>query len=174
MRKPHRKRLLAWLLTTALLLTNLPVSVLSEEVVENPIQTEILEQAEQKTDEEPVLPDSPPEEIGEPIEPPVSQKTNETPESGEQSETVEIPTDKDESETPEPSDSDSEETPLLKSRKKRLTQIRRTSRLSKMYLPKKARFQMTRKRFLYPKRFGNTAMRMPQLTQNPSSMKIPL
>ena len=111
MRKPHRKRLLAWLLTTALLLTNLPVSVLSEEVVENPIQTEILEQAEQKTDEEPVLPDSPPEEIGEPIEPPVSQKTNETPESGEQSETVEIPTDKDESETPEPSDSDSEETP---------------------------------------------------------------
>lgn len=43
MRKPHRKQLLAWLLTAALLLTNLPVSVLSEEVVENPIQTEILE-----------------------------------------------------------------------------------------------------------------------------------
>ena len=119
MRKPHRKQLLAWLLTAALLLTHLPVSVLSEEVVENPIQTEILEQAEQKTDEEPVLPDSPPEETGEPIEPPVSQKTNETPESGEQSETVEIPADEntpdipdqDESETPEPSDSDIEETP---------------------------------------------------------------
>ena len=79
MRKPHRKQLLAWLLTAALLLTNLPVSVLSEEVVENPIQTEILEQAEQKTDEEPVLPDSPPEEIGEPTEPPISQEPNETP-----------------------------------------------------------------------------------------------
>ena len=119
MRKPHRKQLLAWLLTAALLLTNLPVSVLSEEVVENPIQTEILEQAEQKTDEEPVLPDSPPEEIGEPTEPPISQEPNETPESGEQSETVEIPADEntpdipdqDESETPEPSDSDIEETP---------------------------------------------------------------
>lgn len=41
MRKPHRKQLLAWLLTAALLLTHLPVSVLSEEVVENSIQTEI-------------------------------------------------------------------------------------------------------------------------------------
>ena len=119
MRKPHRKQLLAWLLTAALLLTNLPVSVLSEEVVENPIQTEILEQAEQKTDEEPNLSDSPPEETGEPTEPPVSQKTNETPESGGQSEIAEIPADEntpdipdqDESETPEPSDSDIEETP---------------------------------------------------------------
>lgn len=119
MRKPHRKQLLAWLLTAALLLTNLPVSVLSEEVVENPIQTEILEQAEQKTDEEPVLPDSPPEEIGEPTEPPISQEPNETPESGGQSEIAEIPADKDspnipdqdESETPESTDSDIEETP---------------------------------------------------------------
>ena len=119
MRKPHRKQLLAWLLTAALLLTNLPVSVLSEEVVENPIQTEILEQAEQKTDEEPNLSDSPPEETGEPTEPPVSQKTNETPESGGQSEIAEIPADKDspnipdqdESETPESTDSDIEETP---------------------------------------------------------------
>ena len=49
MRKTHRKQRLAWLLTAALLLTHLPVSVLSEDVVENPIQTEILEQAEQKT-----------------------------------------------------------------------------------------------------------------------------
>ena len=32
MRKPHRKQLLAWLLTAALLLSNLPVSVLSEEI----------------------------------------------------------------------------------------------------------------------------------------------
>ena len=119
MRKPHRKQLLAWLLTAALLLTNLPVSVLSEEVVENPIQTEILEQAEQKTDEEPVLPDSPPEEIGEPTEPPISQEPNETPKSGGQSEIAEIPADKDspnipdqdESETPESTDSDIEETP---------------------------------------------------------------
>ena len=36
MRKPHRKQLLAWLLTAALLLINLPVSVLSEEIAENP------------------------------------------------------------------------------------------------------------------------------------------
>ena len=111
MRKPHRKQLLAWLLTAALLLTNLPVSVLSEEVVENPIQTEIVEKDEQKAGEGPVLPDSPPEETSEPIEPPISQEPNETPESGEQSETVEIPADEDESETPEPSDSDIEETP---------------------------------------------------------------
>ena len=61
MRKPHRKQLLAWLLTTALLLTTFPVSVLSEEVVENPIQTEIVEQDEQKASEEPVLPDFSPE-----------------------------------------------------------------------------------------------------------------
>ena len=119
MRKPHRKRLLAWLLTAALLLTNLPVSVLSEEVVENPIQTEIVEKDEQKAGEGPVLPDSPPEETSEPIEPPISQEPNETPESGEPSETVETPadenapdiSDQDESETPEPSDSDIEETP---------------------------------------------------------------
>ena len=32
MRKPHRKQLLVWLLTAALLLSNLPVSVLSEEI----------------------------------------------------------------------------------------------------------------------------------------------
>ena len=30
MRKPHRKQLLAWLLTAVLLLTNFPISVLSE------------------------------------------------------------------------------------------------------------------------------------------------
>ena len=71
MRKPHRKQRLAWLLTAALLLTNLPVSVLSEEVVENPIQTEIVEQDEPETVEEP----------------------NETPESGEPSGTMEIPAD---------------------------------------------------------------------------------
>ena len=119
MRKPHRKQRLAWLLTAALLLANLPVSVLSEEIIENSIQTEIVEQNESGTVEEPNLSDFPTEETGEPIEPPVSQKTNETPESGEQSETVEIPADEntpdipdqDESETPEPSDSDIEETP---------------------------------------------------------------
>lgn len=119
MRKPHRKQLLAWLLTAALLLTHLPVSILSEEIIENPIQTEIVEQNEPETAEEPNLSDFPTEEPDEPIEPPVSQKTNETPESGEQSETVEIPADEntpdipdqDESETPEPSDSDIEETP---------------------------------------------------------------
>lgn len=119
MRKPHRKRLLAWLLTAALLLSNLPVSVLSEEVVENPIQTEIVEQDEQKASEETALPDSPPEETGEPIEPPVSEEPDEMPDSGGQSETAEIPTDEnnpdipdqDESETPEPSDSGIEETP---------------------------------------------------------------
>lgn len=49
MRKPHRKQLLAWLLTAALLLTHLPVSVLSEEIIENPIQTEIVEQDESGT-----------------------------------------------------------------------------------------------------------------------------
>lgn len=119
MRKPHRKQRLAWLLTAALLLANLPASILSEEIIENPIQTEIVEQNESGTVEEPNLSDFPTEETGEPIEPPVSQKTNETPESGEQSETVEIPADEntpdipdqDESETPEPSDSDIEETP---------------------------------------------------------------
>lgn len=119
MRKPHRKQLLAWLLTAALLLTHLPISILSEEVVENPIQTEILEQAEQKTDEEPNLSDFPTEETGEPTEPPVSEEPNETPESGGQSEIAEIPADEntpdipdqDKSETPEPSDSDIEETP---------------------------------------------------------------
>ena len=119
MRKPHRKQLLAWLLTAALLLSNLPVSVLSEEVVENPIQTEIVEQDEQKASEETALPDSPPEETGEPIEPPVSEEPDEMPDSGGQSETAEIPTDEnnpdipaqDKSETPEPSDSDIEETP---------------------------------------------------------------
>ena len=109
MRKPHRKQLLAWLLTAALLLTNLPVSVLSEEIIENPIQTEIVEQNEPETAEEPI----------EPTEPPVSEEPDEMPESGEQSETVEIPADEntpdipdqDESETPELSDSDIEETP---------------------------------------------------------------
>ena len=119
MRKPHRKQRLAWLLTAALLLTHLPVSILSEEIIEHPIQTEIVEQNESGTVEEPNLSDFPTEETGEPIEPPVSQKTNETPESGEQSETVEIPADEntpdipdqDKSETPEPSDSDIEETP---------------------------------------------------------------
>ena len=47
MRKPHRKQLLAWLLTAALLLTNFPISVLSEEIAENPIQAEATEQDEQ-------------------------------------------------------------------------------------------------------------------------------
>ena len=119
MRKTHRKQRLARLLTAALLLTHLPVSILSEEIIENPIQTEIVEQNESGTVEEPNLSDFPTEETGKPIEPPVSQKNNETPESGEQSETVEIPADEntpdipdqDESETPEPSDSDIEETP---------------------------------------------------------------
>ena len=119
MRKPHRKQLLAWLLTAALLLTNLPVSVLSEEVVENPIQTEIVEQNESGTVEEPNLSDFPTEEPDEPIEPPVSEEPNETPEPSEPSGTMEIPADEntpdipdqDESETPEPSDSDIEETP---------------------------------------------------------------
>lgn len=119
MRKPHRKRLLAWLLTTALLLTTFPISVLSEEAVENPIQTEIVEQDEPETVEEPNLSDFPTEETSEPTEPPVSEEPNETPESGEPSGTMEIPADEntpdipdqDESETPEPSDSDIEETP---------------------------------------------------------------
>ena len=118
MRKPHRKQLLAWLLTAALLLTNLPISVLSEEIIENPIQTEIVEQDESETVEEPNLSDSPAEETGEPTEPPFSEEPDETVESGEQSEITEIPTDedspdfpdKDESQTPEPSDSDIEET----------------------------------------------------------------
>ena len=82
-------------------------------------QTEIVEQDEPETVEEPNLSDFPTEEIGEPTEPPISQEPNETPESGEQSEIAEIPADKDspnipdqdESETPEPSDSDIEETP---------------------------------------------------------------
>ena len=187
MRKPHRKQLLAWLLTAALLLTNLPVSVLSEEIIENSIQTEIVEQNESGTVEEPNLSDFPTEETGEPIEPPVSQKTNETPESGEQSETVEIPLTRIlpispirmNRKRPNRPIRISREPLLPKSRKKRLTQIRRTSRLLKKFLskkrpsPKKARFLMTRKRFLYPKRFGNTAMRMPLLTQNPSFTKIP-
>lgn len=119
MRKPHRKQLLAWLLTAVLLLTNFPISVLSEEIAENPIQAEATEQDEQGIAEEPNLSDFPPEEIGEPTEPPISQEPNETPESGGQSEIAEIPADKDspnipdqdESETPEPSDSDIEETP---------------------------------------------------------------
>lgn len=119
MRKPHRKRLLTWLLTTALLLTTFPISVLSEEAVENPIQTEIVEQNESGTVEEPNLSDFPTEETSEPTEPPVSQKTNETPEPSEPSGTMEIPADEntpdipdqDKSETPEPSDSDIEETP---------------------------------------------------------------
>ena len=116
MRKPHRKQLLAWLLTAALLLTHLPISVLSEELVETPIQAETVKQDEPKIAEEPNLSDFPTEETGEPTEPPVSEEPNETPESGEQSE---IPADEDrsdfpvqdESEMPEPSDSDSEETP---------------------------------------------------------------
>ena len=119
MRKPHRKQLLAWLLTAALLLTNLPISVLSEEIIENPIQTEIVEQDESETVEEPNLSDSPAEETGEPTEPLFSEEPDETVESGEQSEITEIPTDedspdfpdKDESQTPEPSDSGIEETP---------------------------------------------------------------
>ena len=109
MRKPHRKQLLAWLLTAVLLLANLPVSVLSEEIIENPIQTEIVEQNEPETVEEPI----------EPTEPPVSEEPDEMPDSGGQSETAEIPADEntpdipdqDKSETPEPSDSDIEETP---------------------------------------------------------------
>ena len=109
MRKPHRKQLLAWLLTAALLLTNFPISVLSEEIAENPIQAEATEQDEQGIAEEPI----------ELTEPPVSEEPDETPESGGQSETAEIPTDEnnpdfpdqDKSETPEPSDSDIEGTP---------------------------------------------------------------
>ena len=119
MRKPHRKQRLAWLLTAALLLTHLPVSALSEEIVETPIQAEAVEQNEPETAEEPNLPDSPPEEPSEPIEPPVSEEPNETPEPSEPSGTMEIPADEntpdipdqDESETPEPSDSDIEEPP---------------------------------------------------------------
>lgn len=119
MRKPHRKQLLAWLLTAALLLTHLPVSVLSEEIIETPIQAETSEQDEPKIAEEPNLSDFPTEETGEPTEPPVSEEPNETPESGEPSGTMEIPADEntpdipdqDESETPEPSDSDIEEIP---------------------------------------------------------------
>ena len=45
--------------------------------------------------------------------------------------------------------------------------------LKKRPTPKKVRFPMMRKRFLYPKRFWNTAMRMPLLTQNPSYTKMP-
>ena len=109
MRKPHRKQLLAWLLTAVLLLTNFPISVLSEEIAENPIQAEATEQDEQGIAEEPI----------EPTEPPVSEEPDEMPDSGGQSETAEIPTDEnnpdipaqDKSETPEPSDSDIEETP---------------------------------------------------------------
>lgn len=119
MRKPHRKQLLTWLLTAALLLTNFPISVLSEEVVENSIQTEIVEQNEPETAEEPNLSDFPTEEPDEPTEPPVSEEPNETPEPSEPSGTMEIPADEntpdipdqDESETPEPSDSGIEETP---------------------------------------------------------------
>ena len=119
MRKPHRKQRLAWLLTAAFLLTHLPISVLSEEIIENPIQTEIVEQDEPETTEEPNLSDFPTEEPDEPIEPPVSEEPNETPEPSEPSGTMEIPADEntpdipdqDESETPEPSDSDIEETP---------------------------------------------------------------
>ena len=85
MRKPHRKQLLAWLLTAALLLINLPVSVLSEEIAENPIQAEIVEQDERETVEEPNLLDFLTEETIESTEPPVSEEPNETPESGEQS-----------------------------------------------------------------------------------------
>ena len=62
MRKPHRKQLLAWLLTAALLLTHLPVSVLSEEIIETPIQAETSEQDEPKIAEEPNLSDFPTEE----------------------------------------------------------------------------------------------------------------
>ena len=109
MRKSHRKQLLAWLLTAVLLLTNFPISVLSEEIAENPIQAEATEQDEQGIAEEPI----------EPTEPPVSKEPDEMPDSGGQSETAEIPTDEnnpdfpdqDKSETPEPSDSDIEETP---------------------------------------------------------------
>ena len=119
MRKPHRKQLLAWLLTAALLLTNLPVSVLSEEIIETSIQAETIEQDEPKIAEEPNLSDFPTEETSEPTEPPVSEEPDETPEPSEPSGTMEIPADEntpdipdqDESETPEPSDSDSEETP---------------------------------------------------------------
>ena len=93
MRKSHRKQLLAWLLTAALLLTHLPVSILSEEIIETPIQAETIEQDEPKIAEEPNLPDSPPEEPGEPIEPPVSEEPDETPESDGQAETVETPAD---------------------------------------------------------------------------------
>ena len=121
MRKPHRKQLLAWLLTAVLLLTNFPISVLSEEIAENPIQAEATEQDEQGIAEEPNLSDFPTEETSEPTEPPVSEEPNETPEPSEPSGTMEIPADEntpdipdqDESETPEPSDSDIEETPSL-------------------------------------------------------------
>ena len=119
MRKPHRKQLLAWLLTAVLLLTNFPISVLSEEIAENPIQAEATEQDEQEIAEEPNLSDFPTEETGEPTEPPVSEEPNEMPEPSEPSGTMEIPADEntpdipdqDKSETPEPSDSDIEETP---------------------------------------------------------------
>lgn len=146
MRKTHRKQRLAWLLTAALLLTHLPVSILSEEIIENPIQTEIVEQNEpEKTVEEPNLSDFPTEETGEPTEPPVSEEPNETPESGEPSGTMEIPADEntpdipdqDESETPEPSDSGIEETPSPEVPEETPDTIRRTSRLLKNAHPRR-------------------------------------
>ena len=109
MRKSHRKQLLAWLLTAALLLTHLPVSILSEEIIETPIQAETIEQDEPKIAEEPNLPDSPPEETGKPIEPPVSEEPNETPEPSEPSGTMEIPADEN---TPDIPDQDESETPV--------------------------------------------------------------
>ena len=116
MRKPHRKQLLAWLLTAALLLTNLPVSVLSEEVVENPIQAETSEQDEPKIAEEPNLSDFPTEETGEPTEPPVSEEPNETPEPSD-SDIEEIPSPEVPEETPDTSSTDeppAEEVPAEK------------------------------------------------------------
>lgn len=187
MRKPHRKQLLAWLLTAVLLLTNFPISVLSEEIAENPIQAEATEQDEQGIAEEPNLSDFPTEEPDEPIEPHVSEEPNETPEPSEPSGTMEIPVgentpdipDQDKSETPEPSDSDIEETPSPEVPEE-TPDTDSTDEppaeevpAKKRPFPKKARFPTMRKCFLYPKRFWNTAMRMPLLTQNPSFTKMP-
>lgn len=187
MRKPHRKQRLTWLLTAALLLTNFPISVLSEEVVENSIQTEIVEQNEPETAEEPNLSDFPTEEPDEPTEPPVSEEPNETPEPSEPSGTMEIPADEntpdipdqDESETPEPSDSGIEETPSPEVPEE-MPDTDSTDEppaeevpAEETPIPEESPLPTTRKRFLYPKRFWNTAMRMPLLTQNPSYTKMP-
>ena len=137
-----------------------------EEIIENPIQTEIVEQNEPEIAENPIFPISRPKKPASQPEPPVSKNPMKRPNPASHQELWKSPLTRILPISPirinrkRPNHPIRiSRKPLPKSRKKRLTQIQRTSRLLKKFLPKKrpfpkkAHFPTMRKCFLYPKRF---------------------